>query len=624
MGRHSSTGPLTLNNVIAATDLRAADEWIEAQSRASVPDEVLTQFESEISAGIEDRSVGGTAKLFRLRMVLERFLACYPVLQREQVGRRGSDPSVSSSGLDQLTEYRFIQLLRKLEEDAVGPKFVGFQEPQALFARVLNFRGCRLAENGYHVEAIDHFTNALKLDNTFVPAHCNRARSWIERGEIDRAAEDCRRLTELDPDYGPGRETIALVDALARLQAAKGGSLLDLAHEHGVLELLRRFDRPRLPGELLDAIVNPAISVVAEEPSLKRPRTPAEWNHEGVLAGRRGEYEAAAAAFTNAIEADPLFANAWFNRGKTFKLWNRTREAIRDFQEAVRLDPSNDDAHLLLEETLEGTDTDMETEWHSSTEMLSGGSGLIDEAGIPARNLLPPRCSLILKDMDGTPPVGRLVCCPVELIAFCGDMLAIGSPCPTRRYGGTTPREYAIEQLRAADGLRKGGDQSAARSLYRAALRILWHQDEEEGAELVPALNGLGITYAALAKDCLRANLIEIRRNAAGGQAVPHMFHYLALRKGALRFAWNAKACHILALDRVAALSNVLSQARQVANLGSVERLLGNSDTAHRYFNWALSVHEALGEHAAADIDRRQLSESGSILGRIALVGNSA
>ena len=87
--------------------------------------------------------------------------------------------------------------------------------------------------------------------------------------------------------------------------------------------------------------------------------------------------------------------------------------------------------------------------------------------------------------------------------------------------------------------------------------------------------------------------------------------------------AWNAKACHVLALDQVARRQDLSYQASQIANLGGVEQLLGSSDTAHRYLRWALSVHEAMNDQTAAGIDRRQLAESGRLLMRVSGVGVS-
>jgi len=277
MKRKSTTLPLKLNDVIAGNDLQAADAWVKAHSEDFAADEVLTEFKSVTNAAMNDRSPESTRRLFRLRMVLERFLSRSLDGALSSIDERGLESLISLPHSDTSIDSDLIQLLRKLEEDAVGPKFAGPRQPQAVFARVYNFRGCRLAENGHYVEAIDHFTTALGLEDTFVPALCNRARSWIERGETDRAAKDCRRMTELDPDYKPGRETVAMVETLGRFQSERGGTLLELAHEHGLLELLRRYDRPRLPGETLQAAMRQPGGSIADEQAPRNPgRTPSE------------------------------------------------------------------------------------------------------------------------------------------------------------------------------------------------------------------------------------------------------------------------------------------------------------------------------------------------------------
>ena len=130
---------------------------------------------------------------------------------------------------------------------------------------------------------------------------------------------------------------------------------------------------------------------------------------------------------------------------------------------------------------------------------FSGGT-LADEntskgaEGIAAHRFSPPRSLITLKDVGVVPLLGPLVFYPEELIDFCQNMLAIGRPCSTRRYRNMTPREFAVYQRKGADNLRKEGDPDAARSLYRVALRILLHESQDDNAELIMALNALGIT----------------------------------------------------------------------------------------------------------------------------------
>ncbi|MDD1687087.1 response regulator [Methanoregula sp.] len=64
------------------------------------------------------------------------------------------------------------------------------------------------------------------------------------------------------------------------------------------------------------------------------------------LSFREGKYDEAIPLFTRAIETDPAFAFAWHDRGVCFRELGRDEEALRDFNQAAKLLP--DDEEVLF------------------------------------------------------------------------------------------------------------------------------------------------------------------------------------------------------------------------------------------------------------------------------------
>ena len=69
---------------------------------------------------------------------------------------------------------------------------------------------------------------------------------------------------------------------------------------------------------------------------------PPQWGavyhyNQGNVQSRRGRLEEAVEEYSLAIEADPTYANAFYNRGATYRRLNRKEEAIADFQRYLAL-----------------------------------------------------------------------------------------------------------------------------------------------------------------------------------------------------------------------------------------------------------------------------------------------
>jgi tetratricopeptide (TPR) repeat protein len=84
------------------------------------------------------------------------------------------------------------------------------------------------------------------------------------------------------------------------------------------------------------------IPLMVEEKIPANTKTANEWNSEGIrLANKRdyGSIEKALEAFDNALEIDPQYAEACYNKGDTLDFLKRYEEAIECFNKAVEINP---------------------------------------------------------------------------------------------------------------------------------------------------------------------------------------------------------------------------------------------------------------------------------------------
>lgn len=66
---------------------------------------------------------------------------------------------------------------------------------------------------------------------------------------------------------------------------------------------------------------------------------------KGNNAGQNNDLSTAIINFTKAIELDPKYANAYFNRGIAYSNLKKYPEAIADYTKAIELDPKYADAY---------------------------------------------------------------------------------------------------------------------------------------------------------------------------------------------------------------------------------------------------------------------------------------
>jgi tetratricopeptide (TPR) repeat protein len=170
-----------------------------------------------------------------------------------------------------------------------------------------------LAKQEYD-EAVEDFTDALRLDPRNAPAYAARAEAWARKHYRERELADIAEAVKLEP-----RNTAYRV-AKAQSHSAQG------RHDEAMVEY------------------NAALSLEPENPSLWLARGN-EWRKDLKL-------DAALADYTRAIELKPNYTLAYISRGQTWRQRRDFGRAIQEFGEAARGEPESALAHMSLARVL--------------------------------------------------------------------------------------------------------------------------------------------------------------------------------------------------------------------------------------------------------------------------------
>ncbi len=202
-------------------------------------------------------------------------------------------------------------------------------------------RANRAAAEGRHSEAIDEFTNALKLDPKYAYAYYNRGNSYYELTEYDKAIADYTEAIALDPKD-------------AAVYNNRGNLYNNLKeYNKAIVDLTKAIT---LDPKIAMAYYNRGISYAAlkeydkaiadyTEAIALDPKDAKVYNNRGISYAALKEYDKAIADLTEAIALDPKAAKAYYNRGVSYYTLKEYDKAIADYTEAIALDPKYADAY---------------------------------------------------------------------------------------------------------------------------------------------------------------------------------------------------------------------------------------------------------------------------------------
>jgi tetratricopeptide (TPR) repeat protein len=176
-------------------------------------------------------------------------------------------------------------------------------------------------------EALDNFTEAIKLDPGFGVAYYNRAVVYRLMGETKLAEEDITRAIEVSHSLENAYFMRALIKKdLGDLEGALSDyDKANAANGEYTEVLFNRAYTLKLMGDY-DAALSDVESLVVLE-----PENPANWNLKGNISLLYGEYNDAIEAYSEAISLDAQYAEAYYNRGLAYVMSHRPLQGCPDF-----------------------------------------------------------------------------------------------------------------------------------------------------------------------------------------------------------------------------------------------------------------------------------------------------
>jgi len=187
---------------------------------------------------------------------------------------------------------------------------------------------------GNFEQALADYTTAIELQPDFAQAYAGRGHAHTDLGNFEQAVTDCTKAIELQPNFagfynnrgfsyyyqGDFTQAIADFDQAIQLQPDNAGAYLN----RGVA----LFDQ----GDTEAAIADYKKAIELEHDPLCTP-----YNNLGNAYRQLGDFEQAIVCFTTAIDLQPDFSPAYYNRGLAYVQSGDTTAAIPDLETALAL-----------------------------------------------------------------------------------------------------------------------------------------------------------------------------------------------------------------------------------------------------------------------------------------------
>ena len=160
-------------------------------------------------------------------------------------------------------------------------------------------------EIGRHFESIEYYNSYLATHTPRAIDYFGRAMDLVTVRNYPAAIEDLNRAIELSPDF-----TLAyFMRAMARYKALQSADM----------DVAQRMDMRERHARLMEVMAD-MDSVIKQSPQMAI----AHYN-KGVLLAELHDYTSALSAFDKAIEIQPTFGEAYYDRGYVyFRLGNRS------------------------------------------------------------------------------------------------------------------------------------------------------------------------------------------------------------------------------------------------------------------------------------------------------------
>jgi tetratricopeptide (TPR) repeat protein len=208
-----------------------------------------------------------------------------------------------------------------------------------------------------HKEAVSDCSKALELIPSSTDSLLDRARSLRELQKFEAAAEDYKKVIEIDPRNATAHTCLGyvLLYNLKNYEMAvhyfSRGLEIDDKHSD---TYVNRGTAYRLLGKYTEAIADCDRALAVDS------RNAIAYNNKGFAYQEQGLYDEAIVQYKRAIEVDPDLATAWFNISRIYFINRRFVEALHYATIAYRLKPSDvlyaDDCSYFISLLKEGSD----------------------------------------------------------------------------------------------------------------------------------------------------------------------------------------------------------------------------------------------------------------------------
>lgn len=194
-----------------------------------------------------------------------------------------------------------------------------------------------------NTETLFEHANRVTKDNYV--AHYNLGTTFMEKGQVDQAAEHLARAIEINPRFLDAKNNYGAVLALQ-------------GHYDQALEVLLSAlrDNPNSPDThgnlgMLYATIDRPDDAISEYRTLLtlRPNDAHAMAYLASALSTKGRYEEAVIYFDQALKLQPVFPEAHLGFGWTLSQLRRRQEAIREANLAIEQRPDYPQARLLLQ-----------------------------------------------------------------------------------------------------------------------------------------------------------------------------------------------------------------------------------------------------------------------------------
>ena len=200
---------------------------------------------------------------------------------------------------------------------------------------------------GKYTEAVAQYSEAIKIDSSFAPAHYKLSQAYLRMRDVNDAFQELKRTIALDPgNYH------AHTDLANMLIASRTPDNLKEAKVH--LDILRA-KQPNAPethqswatfdaaqGDLKSAIDESQQSIALN------PSNSESYLQLALYQLANNQPDQAEASFKKAVDVDPKSMHAQLALGGFYQSVNRMPEAEQQFQHAIEVDPTSISARSAL------------------------------------------------------------------------------------------------------------------------------------------------------------------------------------------------------------------------------------------------------------------------------------